>query len=45
MIEEPGNTFKCKLCEKRFKGPEFLKKHILNKHNNVLHEKFNIVRF
>lgn len=40
-----GNKYKCKICEKLFKGPEFVHKHIANKHNQVLDEKFNKVRF
>jgi hypothetical protein len=28
-----------------FKGPEFVHKHIFNKHEDALNEKFNKVRF
>ncbi len=35
----------CELCEKRFKSPEFVQKHIFNKHGEELDKKFNKSRF
>ncbi len=37
--------YKCKVCDKMFKGPEFVHKHIFNKHKPDLDKKFNKVRF
>ena len=44
-VEMQTNKYKCKLCDKMFKGPEFVHKHIFNKHEDALNEKFNKVRF
>ena len=33
---EINNKYKCDLCSKMFKGPEFVHKHIFNKHYTVL---------
>ena len=38
---ESGNKYQCELCSKMFKGPEFVHKHIFNKHITLLEEKFN----
>ncbi len=35
----------CEICDKRFKTPEFVHKHIFNKHKDKLDEKFNKIRF
>lgn len=35
----------CEMCEKRFKSPEFVHKHIFNKHGEELDKKFNQHRF
>lgn len=40
-----GQIYKCDLCDKRFKSPEFVHKHIFNKHKDKLDEKFNSARF
>lgn len=40
-----GVAFCCKLCEKFFKEPSFVFKHIKNKHADVLNEKFNSEHF
>lgn len=44
-VEVAAQKFKCKLCDKMFKGPEFVHKHIFNKHEDALNEKFNKVRY
>jgi len=41
----PGSVYQCLICEKKFKSTEFVNKHIFNKHEEVLDEKFNKVRF
>jgi hypothetical protein len=33
---DPGIKFRCKLCNKLFKGKEYVKKHIYNKHSEQL---------
>jgi hypothetical protein len=42
---QKGNKYKCKVCDKMFKGPEFVNKHIFTKHEQTLSEKFNKIRF
>lgn len=44
-MEIAASKYKCKLCDKLFKGPEFVHKHIFNKHEDSLNEKFNKVRY
>ena len=36
---------RCKICDKNFKAPEFVLKHIKNRHAADLKEKFNIKYF
>ncbi len=40
---EEGKVYQCEIksCGKRFKSPEFVHKHIFNKHADVLNDKFN----
>ena len=45
MKEKIGKAYCCKICEKFFKEPEFVIKHIKNKHADVLNEKFNADHF
>ena len=40
-----GRKYSCKLCHKAFKSPEFVMKHIKNKHEDRLNEKFNYSYF
>jgi DNA-directed RNA polymerase subunit RPC12/RpoP len=40
-----GSIYKCGNCDKKFKTSDFVFKHFLNKHSDVLDEKFNKVRF
>ena len=40
-----GMAYSCKICEKFFKEPSFVVKHIKNKHADVLNEKFNSEHF
>lgn len=40
-----GTIYKCDMCDKRFKTPEFVQKHIFNKHKEELDKKFNKSRF
>lgn len=40
-----GSIYQCVMCEKRFKTPDFVQKHIFNKHEGELDEKFNKLRF
>lgn len=40
-----GSKYKCTICDKLFKGPEFVHKHVLIKHAEGLYKKFNKVRF
>jgi hypothetical protein len=40
-----GSVYLCQMCEKKFKSPEFVQKHILNKHGDELDQKFNNHRF
>ena len=42
---QEGRKYSCKLCNKAFKSPEFVVKHIKNKHDDRLNEKFNYVYF
>lgn len=42
---QEGRKYSCKLCQKAFKTPEFVRKHIMNKHDDRLNEKFNHVYF
>ena|ERR1700733_4062225 len=42
---ESGNKYQCELCKKMFKGPEFVYKHIFNKHIPTLEDKFNKKQF
>ncbi len=36
-----GEKYKCDVCGKGFRGAEFVHKHIRNKHEDVLEDKFN----
>ena len=40
-----GQIYACMICQKRFKSTEFVNKHIFNKHDDVLKQKFNKSRF
>lgn len=40
-----SQVYKCDICDKRFKTPEFVHKHTFNKHKEKLDEKFNKIRF
>lgn len=40
-----GSIYKCDICDKRFKSSDFVHKHIFNKHEQNLDEKFNKIRF
>ena len=42
---QEGRKYSCKLCQKAFKSPDFVVKHIKNKHDDRLNEKFNYVYF
>jgi len=37
-IKKTDAKFKCKLCPKHFKGPQFVKKHIETKHTDILEQ-------
>jgi len=43
-IKEEEEKYRCDLCSKRFKGPEFVNKHIRLKHPDVLAESAAVVR-
>lgn len=34
-----GEKYKCQLCQKGFRGSEFVHKHILNKHEDIVRDK------
>ena len=36
-----SEKYKCDICNKGFRGAEFVYKHIRNKHEDVLEERFN----
>jgi hypothetical protein len=38
---QEGQKYSCKICEKAFRSPEFVHKHIRNKHEDRLIDKFN----
>jgi len=35
-----GDRYSCQICNKVFRGPDFVKKHIANKHEDILDQKF-----
>lgn len=45
VLLSTGKGYACKICNKNFKGPEFVIKHIVNKHADKLNEKFNVKYF
>lgn len=36
----PGETYSCEICKKKFKGEDFVIKHIRNKHEDVVNETY-----
>lgn len=40
-----GQVYQCGLCDKKFKTSDFVIKHILNKHADILDQKFNKHRY
>jgi len=40
-----GSIYLCQMCDKKFKSPDFVQKHIFNKHDDELDQKFKHHRF
>jgi hypothetical protein len=38
---QEGEKYRCAICEKGFRGAEFVQKHIQFKHEDVMQKKFN----
>jgi hypothetical protein len=45
VLKEHDNKFRCELCQKLFKGDDFVKKHIRGKHSSVVSEEEDDVEF